>query len=67
MLSGMPPEEPTTQELRSIFAERESEEAERAGGAEGEPERRTHARRSEKAAYLKEKLNEQAESQAEDD
>jgi hypothetical protein len=63
----MTPDEPTTQELRSIFAERASEEAERAEEADGEPERRTHARRSEKAAYLEEKLTEQAESESDDD
>jgi hypothetical protein len=63
----MPPEDPTTQELRSLFAERASEEAERADNAEGEPERRTHERRSDKAEYLKQKLNEQAASQSDDD
>jgi hypothetical protein len=59
----MTPDEPTTQELRAIFSERADEESERAKEAAGEPERRTHARRSEKAAYLEEKLTEQAESE----
>jgi hypothetical protein len=62
----MSPDEPTTQELRTVFAERASEEAERAEHAQGEPERRTHARRSDKAAYLEEKLAEKAESESED-
>jgi hypothetical protein len=62
----MTPDEPTTQELRALFAERAGHEAERADEATDEPERRTHARRSEKAAYLKEKLAEQAESESAD-
>jgi len=61
----MSPDEPTTQELKTIFAARAAEEAERAEDAEGEPERRTHARRFEKASYLEEKLAEQAESESE--
>jgi hypothetical protein len=59
----MTPDEPTTQELRAIFSARADEEAERAGDAEGEPERRTHERRSQKAAYLEDKLAEQEESE----
>jgi hypothetical protein len=59
----MTPDEPTTEQLRTIFAERADEEADRAGDATGEPERRTHERRAEKASYLKEKLTEQAESE----
>ena len=62
----MTPDEPTTQELRAIFSARANEEAERAGDADGEPERRTHERRSEKAAYLKEKLAEQEASESDD-
>jgi hypothetical protein len=58
----MSPEEHTTEELRAVFAEREDDEAARAETAEEEAERRTHARRSDKAAYLKDKLAEQAEA-----
>jgi hypothetical protein len=61
----MTPDEPKTEQLRAIFSERAEDEAERADDAEGEPERRTHARRSDKAAYLKEKLDERAASEAE--
>jgi hypothetical protein len=59
----MTPDEPTTQELRAIFSARSAEEADRADDARGEAERRAHARRSDKAAYLEEKLSEQAESE----
>jgi hypothetical protein len=59
----MTPDEPTTQELRAIFSERANDEADRAGEASDEPERRTHERRADKAEYLKEKLTEQAESE----
>ena len=63
----MSADEPTTQELKTIFAERAAEEAERADDAAGEPERRTHARRFEKASYLEEKLAEKAESESAED
>jgi hypothetical protein len=59
----MTPDEPTTEQLRTIFSERADEEADRADDASGEPERRTHERRAEKAEYLREKLTEQAESE----
>jgi len=58
----MSPEEHTTEELRAVFAERAGDEADRADAADEEAERRTHARRSDKAAYLKDKLAEQAEA-----
>jgi hypothetical protein len=60
-----PDDELTTQQLRDIFAERAEEEAERADEAEETGEVagfQAHARRSDKAAYLKEKLEEQAEA-----
>ena len=63
----MIPDEPTTQELRTIFSARASEDAERAGDADAEAERRTHERRSQKAAYLQEKLAEQEASENADD
>ena len=59
----MTPDESDTQRLRAIFSERAGEEKERAEDATEEHEALTHERRSERAAYLKEKLNEQAESQ----
>ena len=63
MLGRMSPEEPTTEQLRAIFSERAEREAEQADVAADDAERRAHARRSEKAEYLKEKLAEQEESE----
>ena len=58
----MTPDEPTTEQLRAEFAARAEDEAARAEEA-GEPaERRAHARRADKAAYLEEKLAEQADA-----
>jgi hypothetical protein len=61
----MSPEEPTTEQLRAIFAERAGEEAERAEDASEDEAQRAHARRAEKASYLEEKLAEQAEADRE--
>ncbi len=64
----MPGDDPSTEELRALQAEREREERERAERAleTGEiPEVRTHERRADRAAYLREKLDEQAESEHE--
>ncbi|TML99086.1 MAG: hypothetical protein E6G10_20675 [Actinobacteria bacterium] len=58
----MVPEEPTPEERRAEFAERAEDEAARADEAEEPAERRAHARRAEKAAYLEDKLAEQAEA-----
>ena len=63
----MTPDETDTQRLKAIFSERAGEEAERAEESTEEHEARTHERRSERAAYLKDKLSEQAESQQDDD
>ena len=54
---------PTTQELRVRQAEREHEERDHAERAASEPEQRAAERRADKAAYLKDKLGEQAESE----
>jgi len=54
--SGQRDEE--TGELRRAQAERRSEEAERAEATEQPAERKQHARRADKAAYLEEKLAE---------
>jgi hypothetical protein len=58
--------DPTTEELRVEQARREREEAERAREAPGEEETGEHARRADKAAYLREKLEKRAESERED-
>ncbi|HEY3019485.1 MAG TPA: hypothetical protein VGJ32_04790 [Solirubrobacteraceae bacterium] len=58
----MVPDEPTTERLREAFAERADEEAARADDAEEPAARRTHARRADKAAYLEDKLSEQADA-----
>jgi hypothetical protein len=61
-------EEPDTEQLRAVQAERavteshRAVEADEAGDAE---EQRAHARRADKAAYLRDRLAEQAESQRE--
>lgn len=51
--------EPTTQELRALQSRRERAEREAARDAPTEEAERSHERRAEKAAYLKEKLAEQ--------
>ena len=55
-------DQPSTEELRAIQARREDAERELAAESEDEREERTHERRAERAAYLREKLDEQAES-----
>ena len=54
-------EDPTTDELRALQGERERKERHRSGepGAEGEK----HERRADRAAYLREKLDERAEAE----
>jgi hypothetical protein len=54
----MPEEEPTTQELKLDQLKRELEERERAEQAETDEGTGSHARRADKAAYLREKLEE---------
>jgi hypothetical protein len=56
-------EDPTTQELRLDQLRRESSERERAGSSLEEDEAEQHVRRADKAAYLREKLEERAASE----
>lgn len=55
--------DPETQELRLEQIRREREEREQAGDAGEAEEERTHERRAERAAYLREKLGDRAESE----
>jgi len=52
-----------TDELQARQAQREAEEARRAEEADSEEDTKTHVRRAEKSAYLREKLEERAESE----
>ena len=54
--------DPPTEELKAIQAERAEDEKARAAEADTIAEHRTHVRRADKADYLREKLDEQAES-----
>ena len=56
------PGDPPTEELQAIQAERETTEREQAREADTSAAERAHERRADKAAYLQEKLAEQAES-----
>ena len=55
--------DPETQELRLEQLQREREEAARAREADQPADERTHERRAERSGYLKEKLDERAESE----
>jgi hypothetical protein len=55
--------DPETQELQIVESERERLEREQAREAELGPEERTHERRADKHAYLREKLDERARSE----
>jgi hypothetical protein len=55
--------DPKTEELRVVQTERESTERSRAEETPDPTEELTHERRADRAAYLREKLDEQAESQ----
>jgi hypothetical protein len=57
--------DPKTEELRIEQIQRERSEREQAGEAMEEAEERTHARRADRAAYLKSKLDERAKSEDE--
>ena len=59
-------EDPTTRELRIRQAERESLERRQAEKADTDEETEEHARRAEKAAYLREKLEERADAESDD-
>jgi hypothetical protein len=56
-------EDPTTQELRLEQLQREGAERERAGRSIEKDEAEQHERRADKAEYLKQKLEERAESE----
>jgi hypothetical protein len=56
-------EEPETRELKELQEEREQAESEQASSAPTEDEAAQHQRRADKAAYLREKLEERAESE----
>jgi hypothetical protein len=58
-------EDPDTQELRAAQARRVREELELARAAADEEEESQHARRADKAEYLREKLEERAKSERE--
>ncbi len=57
--------EPSTEELKALQAQREESEAQRARTAPDEQETAQHQRRSDKARYLREKLEQRAESERE--
>ncbi|MDP1849920.1 MAG: hypothetical protein Q8K79_19195 [Solirubrobacteraceae bacterium] len=59
-----PDDEPTTQRLRAVQSEREQEQRERAEQAPTDTEQLAAVRRADKAQYLKDKLDEQAESES---
>jgi hypothetical protein len=56
-------EDPTTQELRREQAERESRERDEAGQTPQEEDTAQHERRADKAAYLREKLEQRADAE----
>jgi hypothetical protein len=58
-----PDDDPTTQQLRAVQADREVQERERAEQAPTDTEQLAAVRRADKAAYLKEKLEEKAKSE----
>ncbi|MEA2141718.1 MAG: hypothetical protein QOI64_148 [Solirubrobacteraceae bacterium] len=58
-----PSDDPTTQQLRAVQSDREQEQRERAKDAPTDTEQLAAVRRADKAAYLKDKLDEQAESE----
>jgi hypothetical protein len=57
------PEEPITQEMRIVQGARERAERTAAEDAPLEDEAAQHARRADRAAYLREKLEDRAESE----
>jgi len=59
-------EDPTTEQLRAIQADRADTEALEAVRAPTEEAQRAHERRADKAAYLRDRLDDQARSERED-
>ena len=64
-LRSVADEDPDTQELREAQARRVREELELARSASDEEEESQHSRRADKAEYLRQKLEERAESERE--
>jgi hypothetical protein len=64
-VAGLGGDDPSTEELRAVQAEREEAERELAEQSPDEREEHTHERRADRAAYLREKLDEQAEADRE--
>jgi hypothetical protein len=56
-------QEPTTQELRAVQRQKESDERDAARDASTDADERTHERRADKASYLEEKLAQQQQSE----
>ena len=63
----MSDDEPTTEQLKIAQAGRAAEEARQAETADEPAEERAHARRAEKAAYLRDRLAEAERSEAADE
>ena len=57
------PDNPSTEELRAVQARREEVERERAEETPDPTDELTHVRRADRAAYLRDKLDEQAQSE----
>ena len=55
-------DQPKTEELKALQVDKLAEERAKAREAEDNAEERAHGRRADKAAYLAEKLDEQAEA-----
>jgi hypothetical protein len=56
-------DDPTTEQLEAVQSERAQREADEAEEADQPEDELAHQRRSDKAAYLRDKLAEQAESE----
>jgi hypothetical protein len=65
-LSGDDPD-PKTEELKAVQEDRLREERAQAEEAQSEDEAEQHARRADKAAYLREKLEQRAESERQEE
>ena len=55
--------DPKTEEMRVVQVARERSERDRAGEAEEPAEEQAHRRRADRAAYLKQKLDQRAKSE----
>ena len=61
------PDQPETEQLKDAQQERVEAESEQAASAMTDEEAAQHQRRAEKAAYLRQKLEERAESERDND